>query len=73
MEAVDDSKIYRPTSSTINSKEFCGYSAQTPWVVNDTLKGNILFGREFDEERYEAIKEACALTDDIKVLPGGDM
>mmetsp|Transcript_47257 Transcript_47257/g.55175 ORF Transcript_47257/g.55175 Transcript_47257/m.55175 type:complete len:842 (+) Transcript_47257:159-2684(+) len=73
MESVDDSKIYRPTSSTINSKEFCGYSAQTPWVVNDTLKGNILFGREFDEERYEAIKEACALTDDIKVLPGGDM
>ena len=28
------------------------YAAQESWVLNDTIKGNILFGAPFDEERY---------------------
>ena len=83
MEPINDSKIYIPRSTEAMEKQkgaissayegFVSYCAQTPWVVNDTLRGNILFGRDFDEERYEMVLEACALTDDIKVLPAGDM
>ncbi|KAK9475722.1 P-loop containing nucleoside triphosphate hydrolase protein [Lipomyces japonicus] len=44
----------------------------TPWIQNATLRDNILFGREFDADRYDAVVEACALEHDIKVLTGGD-
>lgn len=36
------------------------------------LQDNILFGREFDKSFYELVLEACALTQDIQMLPGGD-
>ncbi|KAK9452581.1 ABC multidrug transporter-like protein [Dipodascopsis uninucleata] len=43
-----------------------------PWIQNATLKENILFGQEFDQTRYEAVLSACALEQDLKVLPAGD-
>lgn len=72
MEPINDSKVYvpRPENSPAG---FVSYCTQTPWVVNDTLRGNILFGRTFDQERYDRVIEACALMDDIVVLPAGDM
>lgn len=42
-------------------------------MVNDTLRGNILFGREFDQERYDAVLEAWALIEDLEILPAGDL
>lgn len=74
MESINNSKIYIPrTEAEKNLHGFASYCSQTPWVVNDTLRGNILFGREFDEDRYEQILTCCALRDDIAVLPAGDM
>ena len=36
------------------------YAAQEPWIQNETLKDNILFGELFDENRYKksTIREA---------------
>ena len=48
------------------------YVPQQAWIQNATLKDNILFGKEHSEKRYKKIIEACALTPDIKILPGGD-
>ena len=48
------------------------YAAQQPWIKNATLKDNILFGAEFNEERYQEVLKACALLPDLDVLPGGD-
>jgi len=73
MEPLNDSKVYIPRGADMtNDGKFISYCCQTPWVVNDTLRGNILFGREFDEERYDEVLEACALRDDLTVLPAGD-
>ena len=36
------------------------------------MKENILFGSEYDAEKYEAVVEACALAADLKILPAGD-
>jgi hypothetical protein len=36
------------------------------------LRGNLLFGREYDEERYEKVVEASALIDNLVVLSAGD-
>ena len=40
--------------------EGVAYAAQEPWIQNETLKGNILFGELFDENRYKksTIREA---------------
>lgn len=73
MESIGDSKVYVPRDDINKGKDgYVSYCTQSPWVINETLKGNILFGREFDEERYEKILSACALLDDIAVLPAGD-
>jgi ABC-type multidrug transport system fused ATPase/permease subunit len=74
MEAVNGSKVYIPQSETEQDMHgFASYCTQSPWVIDDTLRGNILFGREMDTERYEQVLECCALLDDIAVLPAGDM
>jgi ATP-binding cassette, subfamily C (CFTR/MRP), member 1 len=74
MEAINGSKVYIPkTKSEEEMHGFASYCTQSPWVINDTLRGNILFGREMDSERYQNVLECCALMDDIAVLPAGDM
>ena len=35
-------------------------------------RDNIIFGDNFDETKYEAVIEACALIPDLKILPAGD-
>ncbi|MED6244508.1 hypothetical protein ATANTOWER_013762, partial [Ataeniobius toweri] len=54
----------------------CGgfaYVSQHAWILNDSLKENILFGNEFDLDRYNAVLEACCLLPDLAELPYGDM
>lgn len=48
------------------------YVAQQAWIQNATVRDNILFGRPFDEERYNRILDACALRPDLQILPAGD-
>lgn len=48
------------------------YVAQTAWIFNDTLRNNIIFGKDFDEELYKVALEVSALEPDIAILPAGD-
>ena len=48
------------------------YVPQQAWIQNATLKGNIIFGKEFNAEKYEKVIDVCALRPDLKMLPGGD-
>jgi ABC-type multidrug transport system fused ATPase/permease subunit len=48
------------------------YVPQQAWIQNATIQDNILFGNEMDETRYHKILEACALTQDLSILPAGD-
>lgn len=52
--------------------ETVAYCAQQAWLLNDTLRNNILFGNEFNEARYNAVIEACALKRDLEILDAGD-
>ncbi|XP_054455372.1 ATP-binding cassette sub-family C member 3 isoform X1 [Anoplopoma fimbria] len=49
------------------------YVPQQAWIQNATLRDNILFGKAYNEHKYRCVLEACALTPDLEVLPGGDM
>ena len=45
---------------------------QQAWIQNATVKDNILFGKQFTNKRYQSVLEACALKQDLQILPGGD-
>ncbi len=47
------------------------YCDQRPWIMNATLKENVLFGLPYDEERFDNAIESCCLDEDINLLPGG--
>ena len=49
------------------------YVAQQAWIQNKTLKDNIRFGCARSDRSYQKVLEACALEQDLKILPGGDM
>ena len=49
------------------------YVPQTAWIMNTTLKQNILFGRKEDEAKYQEVVKACSLTQDLNMLPHRDM
>uniref|UniRef100_A0A3P9KLK6 ATP-binding cassette, sub-family C (CFTR/MRP), member 3 n=1 Tax=Oryzias latipes TaxID=8090 RepID=A0A3P9KLK6_ORYLA len=48
------------------------YVPQQAWIQNATLRDNILFGNAYNEQKYCSVLDACALTQDLEVLPGGD-
>lgn len=48
------------------------YVAQAPWILNATVKENIVFGYRYDSHFYELTIKACALLDDFAQLPDGD-
>ncbi|KAK2672248.1 hypothetical protein RAB80_012327 [Fusarium oxysporum f. sp. vasinfectum] len=48
------------------------YASQQTWILNATVKENIIFGYKYDAEFYEKTVQACALLDDFAQLPDGD-
>lgn len=48
------------------------YASQVPWILNGTVRENILFGHKYDPEFYQLVLNACALSVDLKILPKGD-
>ena len=49
------------------------YVQQIPWIQNKTIRDNILFGLNLDEDRYNRTIEICQLASDLEMLPGGDL
>ncbi|KAI9677492.1 MAG: hypothetical protein M1817_006446 [Caeruleum heppii] len=58
-----------PETGLIESVAYC---AQQAWLVNDTIKQNILFASPLDEGRYRQVIEACSLERDLEILDAGD-
>ena len=61
----------KPDSET-GLTESVAFCAQQAWLVNDTIKQNILFASPWDEERYLSVIDACALQKDLEILDAGD-
>eukprot|EP00181_Compsopogon_caeruleus_P000064 CAMPEP_0184682668 /NCGR_PEP_ID=MMETSP0312-20130426/8220_1 /TAXON_ID=31354 /ORGANISM="Compsopogon coeruleus, Strain SAG 36.94" /LENGTH=1331 /DNA_ID=CAMNT_0027134483 /DNA_START=219 /DNA_END=4214 /DNA_ORIENTATION=+ len=58
---------------TVNLKGRVAYVPQSAWIFNGSLRENILFGEEFDEERYRTALRVSCLEEDLEVLPAKDM
>ena len=55
----------------INGK--ISYAPQKPWILNDTVRNNIIFHNKFDEQKYNKIVEICQLESDFELLKSGDL
>ena len=55
------------TEGSITVKGKIGYSSQQAWVYSGSLRQNILFGQNYDEDKFKEVTKACAL-DKVHVL-----
>ena len=63
--------IYKANSKIIINGEL-SYASQQPWVMTDTVKNNIIFNNEFNEEKYKEIVSVCELENDFLEFSNGD-
>ena len=68
VKSREDLKPNRETGLT----ESVAYCAQQAWLLNGTIKENILFASPWDARRYKDVIVACSLQRDLEILDGGD-
>jgi ABC-type multidrug transport system fused ATPase/permease subunit len=49
------------------------YCPQTPWIMNDTIRQNIVGPAAYDPKWYNFVIWACALESDFENIAGGDL
>lgn len=60
-------------SGSVKTNGSIAYVPQQAWILNATIRENIIFGKPFDQRRYEEVLEACCLKTDMEILEKGDM
>ncbi|RLV93995.1 Multiple drug resistance-associated protein-like transporter 1 [Spathaspora sp. JA1] len=68
-EFSDSEQFVRPSVETFGSIAYC---PQNPWILNGSVKENILFGHRYDAKFYQDTIKACELVSDFRQLPDGD-
>jgi len=48
------------------------YVPQQPWIINASVRDNVLMGSVYEKSRYDAVMSACALDSDLKRMQHGD-
>ncbi|CAK6436568.1 unnamed protein product [Pipistrellus nathusii] len=49
------------------------YVSQQAWIFHGSVRENILFGAKYDHQRYQHAVRVCALQEDLRSLPYGDL
>jgi len=65
----------RMLSGETSVKGSLAYFSQTPFILNATIRDNILFGHvdeAVDEELYQRALKCCSLSHDLQLFPDGD-
>ncbi|XP_064477247.1 multidrug resistance-associated protein 1-like [Ornithodoros turicata] len=57
----------------INVKGSIAYVPQTAWILNCTIRQNILFTKHYSHSLYNRVLDACCLRPDLQTIPGGEM
>lgn len=64
--------FFKPSYGMIEVNGSVAYCSQIPWLLNKSIKDNILFGKEFHREKYNQVISACQLEKDISSFQNGD-
>ncbi|KAI9220490.1 hypothetical protein BC828DRAFT_405762 [Blastocladiella britannica] len=62
---LESGEVFMPREQT-------AFVSQVAWLQNATIRDNVLFGADFDEDRYHRTLHACSLVRDLEILTGGD-
>ncbi|KAG0210227.1 Multidrug resistance-associated protein 1 [Mortierella sp. NVP41] len=57
----------------VSTRGRIAYVPQHAWILNASVKDNILFGQPYEEARYLQILYAAGLEPDLAILPAGDL
>ncbi|KAJ0305181.1 hypothetical protein COL5a_010218 [Colletotrichum fioriniae] len=60
------------TGTVALSSDRISWCEQNPWLINDTIRRNIICFSDFDHELYQQVLSACDLEKDLAQLPDGD-
>ncbi|KAL0489074.1 ATP-binding cassette, subfamily C member [Acrasis kona] len=63
----------RRQSGRLNVCGTLSYCNEKPWIINASIRDNILFGSVYIQSRYEHILRVCQLETDLKRLPNSDL
>ncbi|XP_050510756.1 ATP-binding cassette sub-family C member 4-like isoform X2 [Diabrotica virgifera virgifera] len=61
------------SSGNIQMNGSVSYSGQESWLFTSSLKNNILFGNDYDYNKYQQVVSACSLLPDFDQLRNGDL
>ena len=66
---LNNLELLNPDNSeiTFNCPEI-SYASQDPWIMNGTIRDNIIFYNKFNQERYNQVIKACQLDKDLDNL-----
>lgn len=67
---ISDMKIDLTSSVSILGN--ISYVPQKSWILNDTVRNNIIFNNDFEEERYKQVLEVSCLEHDLTILDNSD-
>lgn len=60
-------------SGKLSVNGLVSYSSQESWLFDSTIRQNIIFAEQFDEQRYLEVIRICNLDNDIRSLPLRDL
>lgn len=67
-----ESELTESQASSGSLVEATAYCPQEPWIMNRSIRANIVMGLPFDGDRYDTVLHAVALLPDLAVLNQGD-
>ncbi|KAF9432209.1 hypothetical protein BGZ76_011121, partial [Entomortierella beljakovae] len=65
-------EMYKNAEGTVTVYGDIAYVPQQAWIINATVRDNILFGKPFDKAKYDEVIYASGLTPDLEMLSAGD-
>lgn len=60
-------------SGKIYATRSLAFTEQEPYILQGTLRENILFGKDFERKFYDKVVTACCLLDDFSQLSNADL
>jgi len=65
--------ILNGTNKKIILNGSVAYVPQKAWILNDTVRNNIIFNKPFNNEKYKTVVKICQLEPDFELLKQGDL
>ena len=74
VESILNDTTHAKCNSQLPASSAVGYCAETPWLLNDTIRTNIIgVNGQYEKTWYTFCLSMAALTHDLSAFPAGDL